>query len=77
MSGFTSIYQPVTSPSFYSAVNDNKNLEMYKVTDQYLQKYATSACKSKEWDSLPFQEFVKVFMGENTPYNSILITWGR
>lgn len=76
MSGFTSIYQPVTSPSFYSAVNDNKNLEMYKVTDQYLQKYATSACKSKEWDSLPFQEFVKVFMGENTPYNSILITWG-
>lgn len=76
MSGFSSIYQPVTSQSFYSAVNDNKNLEMYKVTDQYLQKYATSACKSKEWDSLPFQEFVKVFMGENTPYNSILITWG-
>lgn len=76
MNGFTSIYQPVTSPSFYSAVNDNKNFEMYKVTDQYLQKYATSACKSKEWDSLPFQEFVKVFMGENTPYNSILITWG-
>ena len=76
MNGFTSIYQPVTSPSFYSAVNDNKNLEMYKVTDQYLQKYAKSACKSKEWDSLPFQEFVKVFMGENTPYNSILITWG-
>lgn len=76
MSKFVSVYQPVTSPSFYSAINTNKNLEMYKVTDQYLQKYANSACKSKEWDSLPFQEFVKVFMGENTPYNSILITWG-
>lgn len=76
MNKFVSVYQPVTSPSFYTAINTNKNLEMYKVTDQYLQKYANSACKSKEWDSLPFQEFVKVFMGENTPYNSILITWG-
>lgn len=76
MNKFVSIYQPVTSPHFYSAINSNKNLEMYKVTDKYLQKYASSACKSKEWDSLPFQEFGKVFMGENTPYNSILITWG-
>lgn len=76
MKKFVSIYQPVTSPHFYSAINANKNLEMYKVTDKYLQKYAKTACRSKEWDSLPFQEFGKVFMGENTPYNSILITWG-
>lgn len=76
MNKFVSIYQPVTSPSFYSAINQNKNLEMYKITDKYMQKYAKTACKSHEWDSLPFQEFVKVFMGENTPYNSILITWG-
>ena len=76
MNKFVSIYQPVTSPHFYSAINSNKNLEMYKVTDKYLKKYANSACKSKEWDSLPFQEFGKVFMSENTPYNSILITWG-
>lgn len=66
----------MTSPSFYSAAKANKNLEMYRVTDKYLEKYASSACKAKEWESLPFQEFVKIFMGENTPYNSILITWG-
>lgn len=76
MSKFVSVYQPVTSNNFYSTINSNKHLELYKVTDKYLQKYAKSACKSKEWESLPFQEFVKVFMGENTPYNSILITWG-
>ena len=55
---------------------------MYKVTDQYLQKYANSACKSKEWDSLPFQEFVKVFMGENTAeygwkFNKVLVSRAR
>lgn len=76
MKKFVSMYQPTNSKSFYSAINQNKNLELFKVTDKYLEKYANSACKSKEWDSLPFQEFVKVFMGENTPYNSILITWG-
>lgn len=70
------MYQPTNSKSFYSAINQNKNLEMYKVTDKYLEQYANTACRSKEWSSLPFQEFVKVFMGENTPYNSILITWG-
>lgn len=76
MKKFVSMYQPTNSKSFYSAINQNKNLKLFKVTDKYLEKYANSACKSKEWDSLPFQEFVKVFMGENTPYNSILITWG-
>ena len=76
MKKFVSMYQPTNSKSFYSAINQNKNLELFKVTDKYIEKYANSACKSKEWDSLPFQEFVKVFMGENTPYNSILITWG-
>ena len=76
MNKFVSTYQPVTSDNFYSTINANKNLQMYKVTDNYLQKYASTACKSKEWSSLPFQEFVKVLMGENTPYNSILITWG-
>ena len=76
MKKFVSMYQPTNSKSFYSAINQNKNLNLFKITDKYLEKYASSACKSKEWDSLPFQEFVKVFMGENTPYNSILITWG-
>lgn len=76
MKKFVSMYQPTNSKSFYSAINQNKNLEMYKVTDKYLEQYANTACRSKEWSSLPFQEFVKVFMGENTPYNSILITWG-
>lgn len=76
MKKFVSMYQPTNSKSFYSAINQNKNLNLFKITDKYLEKYASSACKSKEWDSLPFQEFIKVFMGENTPYNSILITWG-
>ena len=37
MKKFVSMYQPTNSKSFYSAINQNKNLNLFKITDKYLE----------------------------------------
>lgn len=75
MSHFDAKYEPISSTDFYDSLIQNVDFD--RVTGAYLKKYKRTACSlGGTWNSLPFQEFIKVFMGQQTPYNSLLVIWG-
>lgn len=61
---------------FFNSIVNNPRLP--RVTSEFLVQYKENACgaKSSVFKTLPFQDFVKVFLGPKMPYRSIMLLWG-
>ena len=61
---------------FFNNIVNNPRLP--RVTSEFLVQYKENACgaKSSVFKTLPFQDFVKVFLGPKMPYRSIMLLWG-
>lgn len=62
---------------FYTDLVNNPRLP--RVTTEFLVQYKENACgneTSSVFKTLPFQDFVKVFLGPKMPYRSIMLLWG-